>query len=86
MLFNKPCTEERFREVYDKLKSYNWVPNWRNWYDIKGNKEWWALCFPQLAHVDNDIAWSKMPQQMKDYIFSLPEFNADVWEKITGKE
>ena len=85
VIFNKKCTQARFDEVMAKIKSFNWTPQFENWYDIKGNKEWWAFCFPQLQTVDNDIAWGKMPQDMKDYIFGLPEFNQKIWDKITGK-
>ena len=84
-LFNKKVKAERFAEVWDKIQSFCWHPNFDNWYDIKGHKEWWALCFPQLQSVDNDIAWSKMPQEMREYIFSLPEFNQKVWDKLTEK-
>ena len=84
-LFNKKITYARFEEVFKKIKSFNWWPKFDNWYDIKGDKEWWAFCFPQLAIVDNDIAWSKMPTEMVEYIKSLPEFDQKVWDKITGK-
>ena len=85
VIFNRKCTQARFDEVMAKIKSFNWVPQFANWYNIKGDKDWWAFCFPQLQTVDNDIAWSKMPQEMKDYIFSLPEFNQKIWDKITEK-
>ena len=55
-----------------------------NWSEVKGNKEWWAFCFPKLKEVDEKEAWAKMPQKMKDYIKSLPEFDAEVWAEITG--
>ena len=84
-LFNKKSTKERVEEVIAKVRSFNWTPQFANWYDIKGNKEWWAFCFPQLANVDNDIAWSKIPADMLEYIKSLPEFNEKVWNKLTGK-
>ena len=84
-LFNRKSTEARTKEVLEKLRSFSWVPHYANWYDIKGNKEWWAFCFPQLENVDNDIAWSKMPAEMLEYIKSLPEFDEKVWQKITGR-
>ena len=84
-LFNKKTTAERFDEVFAKIRSFNWYPSFANWYDIKGNKEWWAFCFPQLKDVDPVIAWGKMPEKMKEYIFSLPEFNEKVWKKVIGE-
>ena len=83
-IFNKKVTEERFNEVYAQIRSFAWRPNFANWYDIKGNKAWWAFCFPQLETVEPSVAWGKMPKKMNDYIHSLPEFNKTVWRKITG--
>ena len=83
VIFNKKCTEERFNEVYRKLKSFNWTPSFENWYDIKGDKEWWAFCFPELKEVSNKEAWSKMPSEMREYIESLPEFDKKIFKKIT---
>ena len=55
-----------------------------NWHEIKGDRKWWSFCFPQLAEVDEQEAWSKMPKKMLEYIKSLPEFNAEIFKKITG--
>ena len=57
-----------------------------NFYDLKGIKDWWALCFPELMKVDNATAWSKMPKKMDEYIRALPEFDEDVYKKIIGNE
>ena len=55
-----------------------------NWYEIKGNQEWWSFCFPQLKEIDEQEAWNKMPKEMLEYIKNLPEFNAEIFKKITG--
>ena len=81
-LFNNQSTKERCQEVMDKLNSFDWYPKWHNMYDLKGNKEWWAVCFPELAEVDNATAWSTMPKEMLEYIKSLPEFDEEVFNKI----
>lgn len=85
MLFNKQVSQDRANSVIEKIRWFKWYPKFENWYDIKGNKEWWAFCFPQLENVDNDVAWSKMPEEMFEYIKNLPEFDEDIWSKITGK-
>ena len=85
MLFNKQVSHDRAYSVIKKIRSFKWYPKFENWYDIKGNKEWWAFCFPQLENVENDIAWSKMPEEMFEYIKNLPEFDENVWDKITGQ-
>ena len=46
-----------YEEVFVKSEKLIGYQNFSNWYGIKGNKEWWAFCFPQLQYVDNDIAW-----------------------------
>lgn len=84
-IFNKKSSKYRVEEVLCKIREFNWIPEFSNWYGIKGNKEWWAFCFPQLQYVDNDIAWSKMPPNMLDYIKALPEFNEAVWKELTKK-
>ena len=85
MLFNKQVPQDRAYSDIEKIRSFKWYPKFENWYDIKGNKEWWAFCFPQLENVENDIAWSKMPEEMFEYIKNLPEFDEEVWAKITGQ-
>lgn len=84
-IFNKKSNKSRVKEVLCKIREFNWIPEFSNWYGIKGNQEWWAFCFPQLQYVDNDIAWSKMPQNMFDYIKELPEFSEAVWKELTKK-
>lgn len=83
VLFNKRVTEGRYKEVYQKIRDFNFIPHFDNFYELKGDKEWWALCFPELREVDNKTAWSKMPKEMIDYIKSLPEYDEKIFKKIT---
>ena len=85
-LFNQSVKKERFEEVHKKILSFNYFPKYDNFYDLKGNKEWWTLAFPDLMSVDNATAWSKMPKEMDEYLRSLPEFNEKIYLKITGNE
>lgn len=84
MLFNKPAAENRIEEVLDKIRGFGWTPRFANWYDIKGDKGWWVFCFPKLKTVSNEDAWAKIPAEMEEYIRSLPEFDEEVWQKLTG--
>jgi hypothetical protein len=36
--------------------------------------------------VDNKTAWSKMPDDMKKYLVSLPEYDEEVFKSITEVE
>ena len=82
-MFNKPVSEDRFEEVYEALCDFDWTPKFNNAYDLKGNLEWYETNIPAIVSVDNKTAWSFMPQDMLEYIKSLPEFDADIFYKIT---
>ena len=83
VLFNKKVKKERFEEVYKRIKLFSFTPKWDNFYELKGNKEWWAIAFPELITVNNKTAWSKMPAEMIEYIKSLPEYNEKIFKAIT---
>ena len=83
-IFNKKVLKDRFNEVYKKILKFNFRPEYMNWDEMKGNKEWWAFNFERLAINDNP--WSSMPEEMLEYIKALPEFNENVFNKITGLE
>ena len=74
--------KDRFLEVYNKILSFDFYPKYMNWDKIKGNKEWWAFNFERLAVNDNP--WVGMPKEMLEYIKNLPEYNKDIFNKITG--
>lgn len=84
MAFNKKITEERFNEIYGKLCSFGWYPKFNNSEELKGNLEWYETNIPAIVWVDNKRAWSFMPEEMKRYIQSLPEYNEKLFNKITG--
>ena len=86
IIFNKLVSEERFNEVYRKLLKFNYEPLWDNFYELKGNKEWWSIAFPELMSVDNKTAWSKMPDEMRTYIKSLLEYDENIFKAITEME
>lgn len=85
MLFNKKCSEERYKEVYSQLMGFNWTPKFNNAEELKKNLEWYETYIPGIVSVPNEIAWSFMPKEMLEYIKSLPEFNEKVFKKVTGK-
>lgn len=72
-IFNKKISEKRFYEVKNRLDSFNWFLSFNNLKDLKSDNKW-------------KCAWADMPQEMLDYIKSLPEFDAQIFKKITGKE
>ena len=83
-LFNKKVSKDRFNEVKEKINIYNYKPQYTNFYELKGNREWYTIAFPELMNVDDKTAWSKMPKEMKEYIQRLPEYDEEIFNKITG--
>ena len=86
MAFNKRITEERFDEIYETLNSFEWYPKFNNAEQLKGKLGWHETNIPAIEDVDNKTAWSSMPEEMLNYIKSLPEYNEKIFNKITGDE
>ena len=82
--FNKKITKKRFEEIYQRIMAFGFCPRFDNFYDLKGDKEWRTIAFPELMEVDNKTAWSKMPKEMRDYIESLPEYDEEIFNAIIG--
>ena len=86
MAFNKRITGERFAEIFAKLNSFEWYPKFNNAEQLKGKLEWYETNIPAIKSGDNKTAWSSMPEEMLNYIKSLPEFNEKIFNKITEIE
>ena len=86
MAFNKRITEERFNEIFDELNSFGWYPKFNNAEQLKGDLEWYETNIPAIKSVNNKTAWSSMPEEMLNYIKSLPEYDEQIFNKITGGE
>ena len=86
MAFNKRITEERFNEICAELNNFDWYPKFNNAEQLKGTLEWYKTNIPAIVGVDNKTAWSSMPEEMLNYIKSLPEYNEKIFNKITGDE
>ena len=84
MAFNKKITKARFDKIFGKLNDFKWYPKFNNAFDLKGNLEWYETNIPAIVKVDNKTAWSFMPKEMLKYIKSLPEYNEEIFNKITG--
>ena len=87
MLFNKPITEERFNEVNKKLGG--WYPKFTNAEELKekyGNREWCATPVPAIMGRTAKEAYAEMPTELVEYIKSLPEYDDEIFRKITGAD
>ena len=87
MLFNKPISVERFDEVYEKLSG--WYPDFTNAEKLKqkyGNGEWCATPAPAITGRTAKEAYAEMPTELVEYIKSLPEYDDEIFRKITGAD
>lgn len=87
MLFNKPITEERFDEVNKKLGG--WYPDFTNAKKLNqkyGNSEWCATPAPAITGRTAKEAYAEMPTELVNYINSLPEYDDEIFMKITGAD
>lgn len=89
-VFNQQVGESRFKEVRDNINrlSDGWFPKFTNAYELyAANGQAWSFTpAPKIAAKDRTYAYADMPQELVDYIKSLPEFDADIWREITGRK
>jgi hypothetical protein len=87
MCFNKSISESRFEEIKLELSNVlgGWLPkntNRMQLYDASGKV--WKYEDSKDQSVCIDKRFSDMPQKAIDYLKSLPEFDAEIFKKITG--
>ena len=71
-------------ELYEKLNG--WVPTFNNIKTLylKSGNSWKDTPIDKAEEIQKEEAWADMPKAAIDYIASLPEFDADMFSKITG--
>lgn len=84
-LFNKPVEKERTYEVIDGLKTFGWTPDFTNAGALKEGKEWKEVPAHKIKAIAIKEAYSKMPKEMLEYIRSLPEYDEDIFNAVTGE-
>ena len=89
-LFNKKTDETRIDEIIYTIKEMmgSWYPKFTNAFDLfdKNNKKWEYVPAFGITVVDKKIAYKDMPEDLIKYFKELPEFDADIFKKITGIE
>ena len=90
VLFNKKVSKERFDEVRKKLHIFlnNWRPSFNNMYELydESGQKWSKTPIPLAMEKSKKDAWADMPKEAINYLKSLPEFDADIFKKVTGIE
>ena len=85
-IFGVEVSEDRFSEVLSSIydKQGDWKPRANNAFELylKAGSEWSKVDASDIKKKEN--IWEGMPQELIDYIRSLPEFNAELFEWHTG--
>ena len=87
LLFNKKVSIDRFNEVWNKINelSNDWYPKYNNAYKLydQFGREWRKTPVDRIENINNKEAWSDIPKELKKYIKSLSEYNAEIFKDIT---
>lgn len=87
-IFGKEVTEGRFNDVMNALNNTlnGWKPTFNNLRSLylKYGSKWEKTPIPKAEEISRKEAWKDMPQKAVDYVKSLPEYNAEMFEEITG--
>ena len=87
-IFGKRVSRERFENVRNQL--YQLLNGWRPTYNnikalyLANGSDWTLTPIQNAQTLQTAEAWAGMPQAAVDYVRSLPEFDAAMFEKITG--
>ena len=82
-VFNKEVTEKRFNKIMQDLLWFGWYPVFNNAYELKGEKAWEETNICGVKGVSAKKAWAAMPEKMAEYIKKMPEYDEEIFRKIT---
>ena len=70
----------------NKLQSLNFYPKQTNAFDLYAacGEEWAKIKTSELTYKDWNVSWEDCPKEMIAYLQSVPEFDAALFEDITG--
>ena len=89
-IFKTFVTEERVAEVINEIErlSNGWRPTFNNLKALylANGSDWKKVPVADAKELQKIEAWADMPKAAEDYIRSLPEFDAKIFEEITGKK
>lgn len=88
-LFNKDITEKYYLEISNDINDIvdDWYPKFTNAFDLKekNGNEWESTPAPKIKGVTAKEAYKDMPQKLIDYFKSLPEYDEEIFNEITGR-
>ena len=87
-LFNKKVSKERMFEVKNtfKQKVGDWKPQFTNIKKLylKFGNDWKLVPYNDVKELERKEIWDDMPKKAIEYLKSLPEFDEELFNKITG--
>lgn len=89
LLFNKEVTSARIMKIFADIASItsNWFPNFTNVRALQEKEDYPKYISPEdISSVLSIKAYKEMPKELVEYFKSLPEFDPEVFEEITGIE
>ena len=87
MLFNKPISVERFNKISNRLSG--WYPNFTNAEELRqkyGDGKWESTPAPVIVGRTAQEAYAEMPEELIAYVKSMPEYDDEIFRKITGAD
>ena len=88
MLFDKPCEEEEYSEVFNLPWTWFeldiWIPGGDMSEIEKKEHPYWEVTSGYIKHVDYKEAWKKCPKGFIEKVKKLKNFNAKKFEEISG--
>ncbi len=89
-IFGKEVTEERYEEAWNDLFKAlkGWSPTFNNIKAIylKNGSDWKKTPIHQAKELSKKEAWAGMPKEAVELVQSWPEFDAEMFQEITGIE
>ena len=92
-IFGVNVSKDRFDEVWTVLfdKLNGWYPKFNNAFDLymKNGNSWSKIDASEITSTlkkwnEPFEAWKDMPKEAIEYVKSLPEFNPEMFKRITG--
>ena len=87
-IFNKEVTENRYDEVIKLIEKYRngWIPETTNIkiLYLKNGNDWVKTPIHKVEGLSKEESYKDMPVELIDYLKGLPEFDAEIFEQITG--
>ena len=83
MIFNKPVTEDRFEEVWYALG--DWYPDFTNAEALKEKcgGAWKSTPASLISGRSAKEAYAEMPEALREYIKTMPEYDEELFRAIT---